>query len=57
MVSTIPPIMGGLPAASLGALHDGTSRPLAITVLGLLVIIGVAYWVSSKPFFKITLHH
>jgi len=48
LVSTIPPIMGGLSAASLSVLHDGTSRPLAITVLGLLVIIGGAYWVSLR---------
>ena len=48
LVSTIPPIMGGLSSASLSVLHDGTSRPLAITVLGLLVIIGVAYWVSLR---------
>jgi len=47
LVSTIPPIMGGLSAASLSVLHDGTSRPLAITVLGLLFIAGFAYWMSS----------
>lgn len=44
LVSTIPPIMGGLSSASLSVLHDGTSRPLAITVLGLLLIAGIAYW-------------
>jgi DHA1 family bicyclomycin/chloramphenicol resistance-like MFS transporter len=47
MVSTIPPIMGGLSAASLSVLHDGTSRPLALTVSGLLFIVGFAYWMSS----------
>jgi hypothetical protein len=43
LVSMIPPIMGGLSATSLSVLHDGTSRPMAITVLGLLVVIGAAY--------------
>jgi MFS transporter, DHA1 family, multidrug resistance protein len=48
LVSTIPPIMGGLASASLSVLHDGTSRPLAITVLGLLAIAGFAYWMSLR---------
>ncbi len=48
LVSTIPPVMGGLSSASLSVLHDGTSRPLAITVLGLLFITGFAYWMSSR---------
>ena len=48
LVSTIPPIMGGLSATSLSVLHDGTSRPLAITVLGLLVVVGAAYWIATK---------
>jgi DHA1 family bicyclomycin/chloramphenicol resistance-like MFS transporter len=48
LVSTIPPIMGGLASASLSVLHDGTSRPLAITVLGLLFIAGFAYWMSFR---------
>ncbi len=47
LASTIPPIMGGLSAVSLSVLHDGTSRPLALTVLGLLFIVGFAYWMSS----------
>jgi DHA1 family bicyclomycin/chloramphenicol resistance-like MFS transporter len=48
LVSTIPPIMGGLSSANLSVLHDGTSRPLAITILGLLFITGFAYWMSSR---------
>jgi DHA1 family bicyclomycin/chloramphenicol resistance-like MFS transporter len=47
LVSTIPPIMGGLASASLSVLHDGTSRPLALTVLGMLFIAGFAYLMSS----------
>ena len=48
LVSTIPPIMGGLASASLSVLHDGTSRPLALTVLGMLFIAGFAYWISLR---------
>lgn len=48
LVSTISPIMGGLSSASLSVLHDGTSRPLAITVVGLLFIAGIAYGASSR---------
>lgn len=48
LVSTIPPIMGGLASGCLSVLHDGTSRPLAITVLGLLFIAGFAYRMSLR---------
>jgi len=47
LVSTIPPIMGGLSSASLSVLHDGTSGPLAVTVLGMLLIAGFSYWMSA----------
>ena len=31
----------------LSVLHDGTSGPLAITVLGMLLIAGFSYWMSA----------
>jgi DHA1 family bicyclomycin/chloramphenicol resistance-like MFS transporter len=48
MANTIPMVMGGLASVSLSVFHDGTPRPLAITVLGLLFIAGFAYWVASR---------
>ncbi len=47
MVSTIEMVIGGLASASVGVFHDGTTRPLAITILALLAIAGIAYWLSS----------
>ena len=43
MLNTIPMLMGGLASISLSVFHDGTSRPLALTVLGLLCIAGLSY--------------
>lgn len=40
-------VIGGLASASVGVFHDGTTRPLAITILALLAIAGIAYWLSS----------
>ena len=48
MANTIPMVMGGLASVSLSVFHDGTSRPLAVTVLGLLFIAGFAYWLASR---------
>ncbi len=47
MLNTIPMLMGGLASISLSIFHDGTSRPLAFTVLGLLCVAGISYWISS----------
>jgi DHA1 family bicyclomycin/chloramphenicol resistance-like MFS transporter len=48
MANTIPMVMGGLASVSLSVFHDGTARPLAFTVLGLLFIAGFADWVASR---------
>ena len=47
MVNMIPMLMGGLASISLSIFHDGTSRPLAMTILGLTCTAGVAYWMAS----------
>ena len=41
-------IMSGLAVAGISLLHDGTSRPLAWTILVMLFISCVAYWGSSS---------
>jgi DHA1 family bicyclomycin/chloramphenicol resistance-like MFS transporter len=48
MVNTIPMVMGAMSAVSLSVFHDGTARPLAGTVLGLLVIAAVSYTIASR---------
>jgi len=48
MVNMLPMMMGGLASVSLSIFHDGTSRPLAMTVIGLLCIAGLAYWLASE---------
>lgn len=48
MVNMVPMLMGGLASVSLSIFHDGTSRPLAFTVLGLLCIAGMSYWKASQ---------
>jgi len=48
MVNMLPMLMGGLASVSLSIFHDGTSRPLAMTVIGLLCIAGFAYWLASE---------
>ncbi len=48
MVNMVPMLMGGLASVSLSIFHDGTSRPLAMTVLGLLCIAGISYWIASQ---------
>jgi DHA1 family bicyclomycin/chloramphenicol resistance-like MFS transporter len=48
MVNMLPMMMGGLASVSLSIFHDGTSRPLAMTVIGLLCIAGFAYWMASE---------
>ena len=48
MVNMIPMLMGGLASVSLSIFHDGTSRPLALTVLGLLGIAAISYWKASQ---------
>jgi len=47
ILNTVTMLMGGLASVSLSVFHDGTSRPLALTALGLLCITGVSYWLSS----------
>ena len=47
MVNMLPTLMGGLASFSLSIFHDGTSRPLVMTVMGLLCVAGVAYWLAS----------
>ena len=47
MLNTIPMLMGGLAAISLSVFHDGSSRPLAFTILGLLCVAGISYWIAS----------
>jgi hypothetical protein len=48
MLNTIPMLMGGLASICLSVFHDGTSPPLAFTVLGLLCISGFAHWMSPQ---------
>ncbi len=48
MVNMVPMLTGGLASVSLSIFDDGTSRPLAMTVLGLLCIAGISYWIASK---------
>ena len=48
MVNMVPMLMGGLASVSLSIFHDGTSRPLAMTVLGLLCIAGGSYRMASQ---------
>jgi hypothetical protein len=48
MVNMVPMLMGGLASVSLSIFHDGTSRPLAMTVLGLLCIAGISNWIASQ---------
>ena len=48
MVNMVPMLMGGLASVSLSIFHDGTSRPLAFTVLGLLFIAAISYWKASQ---------
>ena len=48
MVNTIPMVMAGLAAVSLSIFHDGTARPLAGTILGLLLIAAGSYALSSR---------
>jgi DHA1 family bicyclomycin/chloramphenicol resistance-like MFS transporter len=47
IVNMVPTLMGGLASVSLSILHDGTSRPLAVTVTGLLCVAGFAYWLAQ----------
>jgi DHA1 family bicyclomycin/chloramphenicol resistance-like MFS transporter len=48
MVNMIPMLMGGLASVSLSIFHDGTSRPLAMTVMGLLCVAGLTYGLASR---------
>jgi len=47
MVNTVQMIIGGLASTSVSVFHDGTSRPLAATVVGLLLLAAVAYGSAS----------
>jgi DHA1 family bicyclomycin/chloramphenicol resistance-like MFS transporter len=47
LANMIPMLMGGLASVSLSMFHDGTSRPLAMTAIGLVCVAGVAYWLAS----------
>jgi DHA1 family bicyclomycin/chloramphenicol resistance-like MFS transporter len=46
MVNAIQMFIAGLASVAVGIFHDGTSRPLAVTILVLLVITGIAYRVA-----------
>jgi DHA1 family bicyclomycin/chloramphenicol resistance-like MFS transporter len=48
MVNMVPTLMGGLASFSLSIFHDGTSRPLAMTVIGLLCVAGLAYGLAAR---------
>jgi hypothetical protein len=48
MVNTVPMIMAGLAALSLSIFHDGTARPLAGTIIGLLLIAAGSYAVAAR---------
>ena len=48
MLNTLPMLMGGAASINLSVFHDGTSRPLAMTILGLLCIAGLSYWIASQ---------
>jgi len=48
MLNMLPMIMGGLAAVNLSVMHDGSSRPLAVTVLALLLIAVSAYGLASR---------
>ena len=48
MVNTIPMVMGGLAAVSLSVFDDGTARPLAGTILGLLLIAAGSYAIAPR---------
>jgi MFS transporter, DHA1 family, multidrug resistance protein len=48
MINTVPMIMGALAALSLSIFHDNTARPLAGTILGLLLIAVLSYGAASK---------
>ncbi len=52
MVNMVPMLMGGLASVRLSIFHDGTSRPLAFTVLGLLCIAAISYWKASQQKYK-----
>jgi hypothetical protein len=48
MINTVPMIMGALAALSLSIFHDNTARPLAGTILGLLLIAVVSYVTAAR---------
>jgi DHA1 family bicyclomycin/chloramphenicol resistance-like MFS transporter len=48
MANTIPMVMGGLAAVSLSVFHDGTARPLAGTIIGLLLIAAASYFFVAR---------
>lgn len=47
VVNAVQMVIGGLASTSVGVFHDGTSRPLAVTVVGLLLLAAVAYGLAS----------
>ncbi len=48
MANTIPMVMGALAALSLSIFHDGTARPLAGTIIGLLLIATASYFIAGQ---------
>jgi len=48
MINTVPMIMGALAALSLSIFHDNTARPLAGTILGLLLIAVISYVAAAR---------
>jgi len=47
MANTVQKIIDGLAPTSVGVFHDGTSRPLAATVVSLLLLAAVVYGLAS----------
>ena len=48
MINTVPMIMGALAALSLSIFHDNTARPLAGTIMGLLLIAVISYIAAAR---------
>ena len=48
MVNTIPMVMAAMASVSLSVFHDGTARPLAGTIMGLMVIAAGSYAFASR---------
>jgi len=52
IISSFEMLIGGVASMCIGLFHDGTSYPLAITLLILLVLTGVSWWTAGEQFRK-----